>query len=97
MRYATKYKIALLYLLLSPVTAAMAKGNTFDLLFLEKAHPGQGTGLSQERFSALFHISVGTLRNWEQGRRRPDGPAAALLIAINNDPEHVVNALNSAA
>mgnify|MGYP001821067896 FL=1 len=56
----------------------------------------ESTGLSQERFAGLFHISVGTLRNWEQGRRRPDGPAAALLTAIKNDPEHVVAALNSA-
>ena len=56
----------------------------------------KSTGLSQERFAGLFHISVGTLRNWEQGRRRPDGPAAALLTAIKNDPEHVVAALNSA-
>ena len=57
----------------------------------------ESTGLSQERFAGLFHISVGTLRIWEQGRRRPDGPAAALLTAIKNDPEHVVAALNSAA
>jgi len=57
----------------------------------------KSTGLPQEKFAGLFHISVGTLRNWEQGRRRPDGPAAALLIAIKNDPEHVVAALNSAA
>lgn len=57
----------------------------------------ESTGLSQEKFAGLFHISVGTLRNWEQGRRRPDGPAAALLTAIKNDPEHVVAALNSAA
>jgi putative transcriptional regulator len=57
----------------------------------------ESTGLSQEMFASLFHISVGTLRNWEQGRRRPDGPAAALLIAIKNDPEHVITALNSAA
>ena len=57
----------------------------------------ESTSLSQEKFAGLFHISVGTLRNWEQGRRRPDGPAAALLIAIKNDPEHVVAALNSAA
>jgi len=56
----------------------------------------ESTGLSQERFAGLFHISVGTLRNWEQGRRRPDGPAAALLTAIKNDPEHVVAALNCA-
>ena len=57
----------------------------------------KSTGLSQEKFAHLFHISVGTLRNWEQGRRRPDGPAAALLIAIRNDPKHVLAALNSAA
>lgn len=57
----------------------------------------ESTGLSQEKFANLFHISVGTLRNWEQGRRRPDGPAAALLMAIKNDPEHVLTALNSAA
>ena len=55
----------------------------------------KSTSLSQEKFAGLFHISVGTLRNWEQGRRRPDGPAAALLTAIKNDPEHVVAALNS--
>ena len=57
----------------------------------------ESTGLSQEKFAGLFRISVSTLRNWEQGRRRPDGPAAALLTAIKNDPEHVVAALNSAA
>ncbi|MDE0367686.1 MAG: helix-turn-helix domain-containing protein [Gammaproteobacteria bacterium] len=57
----------------------------------------RSTGLSQEKFAGLFHISVGTLRNWEQGRRRPDGPAAALLMAIKNDPAHVVAALNSGA
>ncbi|MEO1247801.1 MAG: helix-turn-helix domain-containing protein [Pseudomonadota bacterium] len=57
----------------------------------------ESTGLSQERFASLFHISVGTLRNWEQGRRHPQGPAAALLKAIKNDPKNVVAALNSRA
>ena len=47
----------------------------------------ENTGLSQEKFAGLIHISVGTLRNWEQGRRRPAGPAAALLTAIRNDPQ----------
>ena len=56
----------------------------------------ENTGLSQAKFAGLFHVSVGTLRNWEQGRRRPGGPAAALLTAIKNDPEHVVAALNAA-
>lgn len=54
----------------------------------------EGIGLSQEKFAGLIHISVGTLRNWEQGRRRPVGPAAALLTAIRNDPKRVVAALN---
>lgn len=57
----------------------------------------KSTDLSQEKFAGLFHISIGTLRSWEQGRRRPDGPAAALLIAIRNNPKHVVAALNSRA
>lgn len=55
----------------------------------------KSTGLSQERFAGLFHISIGTLRNWEQGRQRPDGPAAALLTAIKNDPKNAIAALNS--
>ncbi|WP_230457426.1 hypothetical protein [Legionella pneumophila] len=38
-------------------------------------------------------VSIGTLRNWEQGRREPTGPAKALLRAINKDPEHVLAAL----
>lgn len=36
-------------------------------------------GLSQEKFSAALGISVHTLRNWEQDRRKPEGPALALL------------------
>ena len=36
---------------------------------------------------------VGTLRNWEQGRREPTGPAKALLVAIRNDPKNVLKAL----
>ena len=51
--------------------------------------------LSQAQFAALVHVSVKTLRNWEQGVRVPGGPAAALLTAIRNDPEHVIAALNA--
>ncbi len=53
-------------------------------------------GLSQPKFAALLHVDVGTLRNWEQGRREPTGPARALLTAIRRDPEHVLKALASA-
>ncbi len=51
------------------------------------------TGLSQDRFAKAFHISPHTLRNWEQGRRIPEGPARALLMAINRDPEAIMRAL----
>jgi putative transcriptional regulator len=51
------------------------------------------TGLSQDRFAKAFQISPHTLRNWEQGRRAPDGPARALLMAIDRDPRAVMRAL----
>jgi len=51
------------------------------------------TGLSQSDFAAACGISVHTLRNWEQGRRGPQGPARALLLAIARDPRGVIRAL----
>lgn len=53
----------------------------------------KSTGLSQPKFAKILDVDVGTLRNWEQGRRDPTGPARALLRAIKNDPEHVLRAL----
>lgn len=44
-------------------------------------------GLSQERFAQLMGISVATLRNWEQGRRKPEGPARVLLGVAAKHPE----------
>ena len=51
------------------------------------------TGLSQPQFARLLDVDVGTLRNWEQGRREPTGPARALLRAIKTDPKAVLKAL----
>lgn len=45
--------------------------------------------LSQREFAALIGISVATLRNWEQGRRRPEGPARVLLQVAAKYPEAV--------
>ena len=45
--------------------------------------------LSQGQFAALLGIRVGTLRNWEQGRRIPDGPARVLLQVAAKHPEAV--------
>jgi putative transcriptional regulator len=52
------------------------------------------TGLSQARFAELLGLELSTLRNWEQGRRTPTGPARALLRAIQNDPVSVIKALS---
>lgn len=52
------------------------------------------TGLSQVKFAELLGIEPATLRNWEQGRRDPTGPARALLRAIRNDPVGVIKALS---
>jgi putative transcriptional regulator len=51
------------------------------------------TQLSQQKFARLLQVDVGTLRNWEQGRREPTGPAKALLRAIKNNPQAVLKAL----
>ncbi|MCC4596246.1 helix-turn-helix domain-containing protein [Xanthomonas campestris pv. phormiicola] len=53
------------------------------------------TGLSQAKFAQVIDVQIGTLRNWEQGRRTPTGPAKALLRAIKNDPKHVLKALSA--
>ncbi|MGH6794141.1 MAG: helix-turn-helix domain-containing protein [Methylocella sp.] len=50
-------------------------------------------GLTQEEFSERYHIPLGTLRDWEQGRTAPDQPARAYLKAIVGDPEAVRRAL----
>jgi putative transcriptional regulator len=55
------------------------------------------TGLSQLNFSKQIGVSVATLRNWEQGRRVPDGPAQVLLRMLNQDPGIVQRTLMSAA
>jgi putative transcriptional regulator len=52
------------------------------------------TGLSQAKFAELLSIEVATLRNWEQGRREPTGPARALLRAIRSNPIAVIKALS---
>lgn len=54
-------------------------------------------GLTQAQFALAMGISVHTLRNWEQGRRRPDGPAIALLRIAARHPRIIRENLESAA
>ncbi|TVS18610.1 MAG: helix-turn-helix domain-containing protein [Gammaproteobacteria bacterium] len=57
----------------------------------------QFVGLSQVDFARAMEISVHTLRNWEQGRRKPDGPALALLKIAARHPRIIRENLVSAA
>jgi len=50
-------------------------------------------GKTQEEFALMIGVSVGTLRNWEQGRRRPVGPARALLRVAAKNPRAITAAL----
>jgi putative transcriptional regulator len=50
-------------------------------------------GLSQDKFAQMLGISAGTLRNWEQGRRRPEGPARVLLSVADKHPEAILDSI----
>jgi DNA-binding transcriptional regulator YiaG len=54
-------------------------------------------GLSQSQFAEAMGISVHTLRNWEQGRRRPEGPAIGLLRIAARHPRIIRENVRSAA
>ncbi len=51
------------------------------------------TGLSQAAFSRRIGVSPATLRNWEQGRRTPEGPARVLLAMLERNPRVVEETL----
>ena len=72
--------------------AAIMKGTmkpsrSFEFPDTEVRSIRQQFGLSQDKFAHLVGISVGTLRNWEQGRRKPEGPARVLLSIAAKHPE----------
>ena len=54
-------------------------------------------GLSQEAFAERFQIPLGTLRDWEQGRKDPDAAARAYLVVIGRNPGAVSEALHPLA
>lgn len=50
--------------------------------------------VSQGEFAAMIGVSARTLQNWEQGRRKPEGPAKALLAIASRNPAAVLDALH---
>ena len=53
----------------------------------------QRLGLSQDAFACRFGLGISTLRDWEQGRRRPDQTARSYLQVIDREPAAVERAL----
>lgn len=67
---------------------------------LERMRPVPNSGairkrlhLTQEQFAESFHLPLGTVRDWELGRRQPDSAAKVLLRVIEKDPDAVIRAL----
>ena len=52
-------------------------------------------GLSQSEFAQLMRVSIKTLQNWEQHRRNPTGPAAALLKIVSTSPDVALKSLHA--
>jgi putative transcriptional regulator len=73
----------------------MQPGRVFDVEVNDVQTIRKQYGLSQEKFAQLLGISVSTLRNWEQGRRKPEGPAQVLLRVAAKHPEAILDVVGS--
>lgn len=76
--------------------AAIMKGRmkplrTFEFAESEVRKIREQYGLSQDKFATLMGIRVATLRNWEQGRRKPEGPARILLRVAAEHPDALLD------
>ena len=78
---------------------AIAKGKAaasrrFEVFAPDAKAVREQTGLSQSEFARLMRVSVKTLQNWEQHRRTPTGPAAALLKIVSTAPDVALKSLH---
>ncbi len=71
-----------------------APSRRFEVPALDAKAVREQIGLSQSEFASLMRVSVKTLQNWEQHRRNPTGPAAALLRIMSAAPEVVLKSLH---
>jgi len=74
-------------------TRRPARTTTFDPTDVQAIRVALGA--SQTEFALMIGVSVATLRNWEQGRRTPEGPALALLRVAARNPRAVIEALHT--
>ncbi len=78
-----------------PVRVTMVPVKRLPLIDVRSVR--QKLGLSQALFAERFGFAPATVRNWEQGRTQPDGPARVLLAVIAHHPEAVEDALRKAS
>lgn len=70
------------------------KAIVHDINPLDVKNIRANVGMSQNEFANAFGISVNTLRHWERGDRRPQGPALVLLNVVAKEPNVVLNTLS---
>lgn len=75
-----------------------AAGESIDVILHRPPVPDvkiirQKTGMNQKEFASRCQISINTLRHWERGDRRPQGPALALLRLVERNPGFVMSTL----
>ncbi len=66
---------------------------SFEVSRLDIKTIRERTNKTQNEFALMIGVSPATLRNWEQGRRKPDGPARALLKVVEKNPDYVAQIL----
>ncbi len=72
----------------------LSPGRTFEFTPLDVKAIRARVQKSQREFAQMIGVSIATLQNWEQGRRKPEGPARALLQVALRKPEAVIEALS---
>ncbi len=70
---------------------SMKPARTFTFAESEVKKIREQYGLSQDKFAILMGISTATLRTWEQGRRKPEGPARVLLQVAAKHPNALLD------
>lgn len=77
-----------------PRSPAVERPSIADINVRRIRLASKGIGKTQQTFASAIGVPVKTIRNWEQGRRKPTGPALVLLTLIQMDPWIVFDVLN---
>jgi putative transcriptional regulator len=76
-------------------TGRKAASRVYEIKPPEIKNVREELNVSQSEFALMIGVSIRTLQNWEQGRRKPEGPAKALLHIASKNPRAVLDALHS--